>query len=107
MEFYGIFASNITNNLNTQKLYKLGEKLNAYLKEINNLWENNLKNKKIDIENENIAQLYSRFLREILWANKKSEEIQKKINEEHQVQNFKKLEKENQQFDNNLEANNR
>ena len=105
VEFWGIFATNITNNLNTIKLYKLGEKLNIYLKEINYLWENNLKNKKIDIENENIAQLYLRFLREILWANKKSEEIQKKINEEHQVQNFKKLEKENHQFDNNLEAN--
>ena len=104
VEFWGIFATNITNNLNTIKLYKIGEKLNIYLKEINYLWENNLKNKKIEIENENIAQLYSRFLREILWANKKSEEIQKKINEEHQVQNFKKLEKENQQFDNNLEA---
>ena len=103
VEFWGIFATNITNNLNTIKLYKIGEKLNVYLKEINNLWENNLKNKKINIENENIAQLYSRFLREIIWANKKSEEIQKKINEEHQAQNFKKLEKKNQQFDNNLE----
>ena len=105
VEFWGIFATNITNNLNTIKLYKLGENLNIYLKEINYLWENYLKNKKIDIENENIAQLYARFLREILWANKKSEEIQKKINEELQVQNFKRLEKNNQQFDNNIETN--
>ena len=100
VEFWGIFATNITNNLNTSKLYKLGEKLNLYLKEINDLWEKNLKNKKIDPENENIAQLYSRFLREILWAKNKSEEIQKKINEEHQVQGFKKLEEENSQLDN-------
>ena len=39
VEFWGIFAANITNNLNTQKLYKIGEKLNAYLKEIDHLWE--------------------------------------------------------------------
>ena len=100
VEFWGIFATNITNNLNTTKLYKLGEKINHYLKEIFNLWDKYLKNKKIDIENENIAQLYSRFLREILWAKNKSEEIQKKINEEHQFQGFKKSNDENQQIDN-------
>ena len=71
-----------------------------YLKEINNLWEKHLKNKKIEFENENIAQLYSRFLREILWAKNKSEEIQKKINEEHQIEGFKKLAEENSQLDN-------
>ena len=100
VEFWGIFATNITNNLNTTKLYKLGEKLNIYLKEINNLWEKKLKYKKIDPENENIAQLYSRFLREILWAKNQSEEIQKKINEEHQVQGFKKLYEENIHIEN-------
>ena len=31
VEFWGIFATNITNNLNTIKLYKLGEKFVAYL----------------------------------------------------------------------------
>ena len=100
VEFWGIFSTNITNNLNTEKLYKLGEKLNMYLKEISSLWEKHLKNKKIEAENEYIAQLYSRFLREILWAKNKSEEIQKKINEEHQIQGFKKLVEENPQFDN-------
>ena len=100
VEFWGIFATNITNNLNISKLYKIGEKLNIYLKEINNLWEKNLKNKKIEPENENIAQLYSRFLREILWAKNQSEEVQKKINEEHQVQGFKKLNEDNFQLDN-------
>ena len=88
-EFWGIFATNVTNNLNTSKLYKLGEKLNDYLKEINNLW-NNLKNKKINYENQIIAFLYLKFLKEILWDQKKSEEVQKKINEERNIQGFNK-----------------
>ena len=82
-EFWGIFATNVTNNLNTLKLYNLGQKLNLYLKEINNLWDNELKQKKIDSENQGIIQLYSRFLKEILWNKKKSEEITKKVNDEH------------------------
>ena len=83
-EFWGIFATNVTNNLNTFKLYNLGQKLNLYLKEINNLWDQELKTKKVDSENEVIIQLYSRFLREILWNKKKSEEISKKLNDENQ-----------------------
>ena len=83
-EFWGIFATNVTNNLNTIKLYNLGQKLNLYLKEINNLWDNELKSKKIDSENQGIIQLYCRFLKEILWNKKKSEEITKKLNDEHQ-----------------------
>ena len=94
-EFYGIFASNITNNLNTQKLYKLGEKLNVYVKEINQLWENNLKNKKIYIDNENKAQLYYKFLKEILWDHKKADDVLKKINEEHNVQSYNRVIDEN------------
>ena len=35
-EFWGIFEAKITNNLNLQKLYKLGEKINVYLKELKN-----------------------------------------------------------------------
>ena len=89
-EFWGIFEAKVTNNLNVQKLYKLGEKLNVYLKELNNLWENNLKNKKLDFENESIAQLYSLFLREILWDNKKSDLVLKKIDEEHNLNEFNK-----------------
>ena len=91
VEFWGIFAANITNNLNTQKLYKLGEKLNAYLKEIKHLWDKNLKNRKIDIDNENNAQLFSRFLREILWDQKRSEDVQQKINEEHNMQSYNRV----------------
>ena len=83
VEFWGIFATNVTNNLNTIKLYNLGEKLNIYLNEINDLWENQLKGKKIELENQSVAQLYSRFLKEILWNKKRSEEIQKKLNDEH------------------------
>ena len=83
-EFWAIFATNVTNNLNTFKLYNLGQKLNLYLKEINNLWDNELKTKKFDSENQVIILLYSRFLREILWNKKKSEEISKKLNDENQ-----------------------
>ena len=49
-EFWGIFATNVTNNLKTSKLYNLGQKLNLYLKEINNLWDQELKSKKVDSE---------------------------------------------------------
>ena len=38
---------------------------------MNNLWDNDLKNKRIDDENQNIIQLYSKFLSEILWDPKK------------------------------------
>ena len=100
VEFWGIFATNITNNLNNSKLYKIGEKLNVYLKEINSLWEYNLKNKKIDVENENNAQLYSRFLKEILWDQKKSEIVLKKINEEHNMNGYNKIIEEKPQLQN-------
>ena len=89
-EFWGIFEAKVTNNLNLQKLYKLGERINLYLKELTNLWENDLKNKKLDFENEPVAQLYSMFLREILWDKKKSDLVQRKINEEHNLQEYNK-----------------
>ena len=91
IEFWGIFANNITNNLNTSKLYKLGEKLNSYLNEIHNLWKNNLRYKKIGIEYQNVTQLFARFLREILWDQKKSEAVQKKINEEQYLQGYNQI----------------
>ena len=101
VEFWGIFAAKITNNLNTQKLYKLGEQLNVYLEEMNHLWEKNLKNKKIDIDNENNAQLYCRFLKEILWDQKKSDAIQRKINDEHNIQSYNNVAHEDKnQIDN-------
>ena len=103
-EFWGIFATNITNNLNTFKLYNLGQKLNLYLKEINNLWDNELKSKKIDSENQSIIQLYSRFLKEILWNKKKSEEITKKLNDEHQHHHDNKKKIEDNIQGNNIDA---
>ena len=79
VEFWSIFSGNITN-LNTNKLNILGTKLNNYLKEINNIWDNDLKNRNTDLEHQSIVLLYSKFLKDILWNNKKSEEISKKIN---------------------------
>ena len=100
VEFWGTFSINITNNLNIFKLNKIGEQLNIYLNEINYLWENNLKNKKINIENESVAQLYSKFLKEILWDKKGSEEVQKKINEEYHMQGYKRIIHENKKLNN-------
>ena len=87
-EFWGIFSTNITNNINTSKLYSLGEKLNIYLKEMNILWDTELKNEKIHNEHQSIVNLYSKFFSEILWDQKKSKEIYKKLNEEN-LNNYK------------------
>ena len=100
VEFWGIFSINITNNLNILKLNKIGEQLNIYLNEINYLWENNLKNKKINIENESVAQLYSKFVKEILWDKNGSEEVQNKINEEYHTQGYKRMIYENKKLNN-------
>ena len=102
-EFWGIFATNLTNNLNTFKLYNLGQKLNLYLKEMDILWNNELKNKKVDSENQVIIQLYSRFLLEILWNKKKSEEISKKLNEEDQRNHDSKKKRNKNTEINNIE----
>ncbi len=100
-EFWGILAANLTNNLNLNKLFLLGNKLNKFLNEINLLWENDLKNKKIDLENQSIAQLYAYFLREILKNKKRSEEITKKLNEE---QHYESRKVDDEKFDiNNLD----
>ena len=98
-EFWGIFSTNITNNINTYKLYSLGEKLNIYLKEMNILWDTELKNEKIHNEHQSIVNLYSKFFAEILWDQKKSKEIYKKLNDEN-LNNYrsnknKKLKEEN------------
>ena len=101
-EFWGIFATNVTNNFNTSKLYNLGLKLNLYLKEINNLWDNELKTKKIDSDNQMIILLYARFLREILWNKKKSEEISKKLNDENQHHHDTKKLKDKKNLEGNI-----
>ena len=102
-EFWGIFATNITNNLNTIKLYTLGEKLNNYINEINSIWDNDIKRNTIDKSHQGIIQLYSHFLKDILWNKKKSDEINKKINDEHRYHEMKKNDEENF-HGNNLEA---
>ena len=100
-EFWGIFSTNISSNINTSKLYSLGEKLNIYLNEMNNLWDNDLKNKKIGNECQSIVQLYSKYLLDILWDQKKSKEVYKKLNDENiNINNYyqndnKKLKEEN------------
>ena len=101
-EFWGIFSTNITSIINTTKLYSLGKKLNIYLNEINNLWDNELKNKKISNECQNIAQLYSKFLLEILWDRKKSRDISKKINDENMRSHLNETKKDKEGKNNNL-----
>ena len=106
-EFWGIFSTNVSTNLNTNKLYSLGEKLNIYLNEINNLWENELKNKRISDECQSIVQLYSKFLLEVLWDKKKSKEVYKKLNDEN-LNNFlinenKKSNEENKNIVENID----
>ena len=106
-EFWGIFSSNITNNINFQKLYFLGEKLNINLSEIDSLWENELKNIKMDNEFQNIVLLYSEFLSEILWNKKQSKEVLKKSKETnldniYSLENKKINEEKNSK--NNLES---
>jgi hypothetical protein len=86
-EFWGIFSTTISSNINTSKLHSLGEKLNIYLNEINNLWDNELKNKRTSDEFQSIVQLYSKFLLEVLWDQKKSKEVNKKLNDDN-LNNF-------------------
>ena len=78
VEFWNIFTGN-TTNLNIIKLNALGSKINNYLNEINSLWEKDLKNRNGDYEYQGIVLLYSKFMKEILWNKKKSEEISKQI----------------------------
>ena len=107
-EFWGIFSTNITSNINSAKLYTLGEKLNKYLQEITYIWEHDLKNKKISNECQSIAQLYSKFLLEILWDRKKSREVAKKLNDEnlndYHLNDNKKLKEEKIDIASNLES---
>ena len=104
-EFWGIFSTNISTKLNTNKLYSLGEKLNIYLNEINNLWDNELKNKRISDECQSIVQLYSKFLLEVLWDQKKSKEVYKKLNEEN-LNNFLLNENKKSREENNNKVEN-
>ena len=86
--------------MNLSKIFILGKKLNTLLKDIQILWEKDLKNSKIESTNQSIAQLYAYFLREILRNKKRSEEITKKLNEE---QHYESRKVDDEKFDiNNL-----
>ena len=99
-EFWGNLATNLTNNLNLNKLFYVGNKLNDYLHELTLLWEE-FKNKKLEPEQQNIVQLYCLFLREIIKNRAKADEIAKKLNEE---QNFEVHKTESDKVDmNNLD----
>ena len=102
-EFWGIFSTTVTNNINTNKLYSIGEKLNKYLNEINNLWDNDLKNRKISKDYKNIVQLYYNFLVEILWNQKKSKEVYKKLNDES-LNNYNQIDNREKQNNNGVET---
>ena len=70
---------------------------------MNNIWDNNIKKNRLEISHHGIIQLYSHFLKEILWNKKKSDEIIKKLNEEQHHHETKKIDEENF-HGNNLEA---
>ena len=76
-EFWGILATNLTHNLNLNKLFRIGDRINKYLKEMETLW-NDLKDKKLGQELQNILQLYSTFMISILQNQEKSNIIEKK-----------------------------
>ena len=87
-EFWGNLATNLTHNLNLNKLFRVGNKINKYLKEMNRLWED-LKEKKIDNEQQNILQLYSTFVKNILQNQYASTQIENKIKDTKNFQIFK------------------
>ena len=100
-DFWGILSTNLTSNLNLTKIFFLGKKLNSYLKEIQEINEQDIKNKKIDVEFHSILQLYSVFLQKILFKKNESEEILKKIEDEA---HFDQKKNESQKIDvDNLE----
>jgi hypothetical protein len=87
-EFWGNLATNLTHNLNLNKLFRVGNRINKYLKEMNNLWEE-LRDKKIDHEQQNILQLYSTFVKSILQNQAVSTIIENKIKDADNYQIYK------------------
>ena len=77
-EFWGILATNLTHNLNLNKLFHIGHRINKYLKEMEQLWDD-LKDKKLGQDLQNILQLYSTFMKNILQNPEKSSKIDTKI----------------------------
>ena len=98
-EFWGNLATNLTHNLNLNKLFRVGSRINKYLKEMNNLWEE-LKDKKIDHEQQNILQLYSTFVKNIMQNQPVSTQIENKIKD---TSNYKIYKENSEKVDlNNL-----
>ena len=87
-EFWGNLATNLTHNLNLNKLFRVGSRINKYLKEMNKLWED-LKEKKLDHDQQNILQLYSTFVKNILQNQLASTQIENKIKDTNNYQIFK------------------
>ena len=87
-EFWGNLATNLTHNLNLNKLFRVGSRINKYLKEMNKLWED-LKEKKLDHDQQNILQLYSTFVKNILQNQSASTQIENKIKDTNNYQIFK------------------
>ena len=86
-DFWGNLGTNLSMNL--AKIFILGKKLNSLLKDIQNLWDKDLKNTKIEPNTQSIAQLYAFFLKKILRNKHASEEVLRKIEEESHL-NYKK-----------------
>ena len=94
-EFWGILATNLTHNLNLNKLFRIGHRINKYLKEMEKLWSD-LKDKKLGQELQNILQLYSTFMKSILQNPEKSATIENKIkdmNNNYEIYNNENEEK--------------
>ena len=87
-EFWGNLATNLTHNLNLNKLFRVGSRINKYLKEMNKLWED-LRDKKLDHDQQNILQLYSTFVKNILQDQITSNQIENKIKDSNNYQIFK------------------
>ncbi len=97
-DFWGCLGTNLSSNLNN-KIFILGKKLNTLLKELQTLWDKDLKNIKIEQNTQSIAQLYAFFLKKILRNKHASEEVLKKIEEESHS-NYKKYENQKINLDN-------
>ena len=93
-ELWGILATNLTHNLNLNKLFRIGHRINKYLREMDKLWSD-LKDKKLGQELQNILQLYSTFMKNILQNQEQSNAIEKKIKDINN--NFEIYNKENEE----------
>lgn len=94
-DFWENLATNLTINLNLSKIFLLGQKLNANIDELKMLWEKDLKNQKIDFDNQQTIQLYALFLKKVLRNKAEAEEITKKLNDEQYFDFSKKLDESN------------